>query len=84
MVYPNRSNELFSGSLRAGNATKVYFILNDNIFGPLSTNGSVVKKFSIDPKNIEKNLSYVSTDIDFFEPSSKNKSKNLNTAKKID
>ena len=77
-------NELFSGSLRAGNSTKVFFILNNNIFGPLSTKGSVVKNFSIDPKNIEKNLSFVSTDINPFEPSDINKSNNLSAAKKID
>ena len=77
-------NELFSGSLRAGNSTKVYFIINENIFGPLSDKVSVVKNFSIDPKNIEKNLSFVSTDVDLFEPDDKNKSNNLSTAKKID
>ena len=77
-------NELFSGSLRAGNSTKVFFIIDDNIFGPLSNKGSVVKNFSIDPKNIEKNLSFVSTDVDFFEPSIINKSNNLSAAKKID
>ena len=77
-------NELFSGSLRAGNSTKVFFIIDDNIFGPLSNKGSVVKNFSIDPKNIEKNLSFVSTNIDILEPSVINKSHNLSTAKKID
>ena len=77
-------NELFSGSLRAGNSTKVYFIINENIFGPLSDKGSVVKNFSIDPKNIEKNLSFVSNNIDILEPSVINKSHNLSTAKKID
>ena len=77
-------NELFSGSLRAGNSTKVFFIIDDNIFGPLSNKGSVVKNFSVDPKNIEKNLSFVSTDIDILEPSIINKSYNLSTAKKID
>ena len=77
-------NELFSGSLRAGNSTKVFFIIDDNIFGPLSNKGSVVKNFSIDPKNIEKNLSFISTDVDIFEPSVMNKSYNLSTAKKID
>ena len=77
-------NELFSGSLRAGNSTKVFFIIDNNIFGPLSNKGSVVKNFSIDPKNIEKNLSFVSTNIDILEPSVINKSHNLSTAKKID
>ena len=79
-------SELFSGSLRAGNSTKVFFIIDDNIFGPLSNKGSVVKNFSIDPKNIEKNLSFVSTntDIDVLGPSVINKSHNLSTAKKID
>ena len=77
-------NELFSGSLRAGNSTKVFFIINDNIFGPLSNKGSVVKNFSIDPKNIEKNLSFVSSDIDIFEPSVINKPNNLSAAKKND
>ena len=77
-------NELFSGSLRAGNSTKVFFIIDDNIFGPLSNKGSVVKNFSIDPKNIEKNLSFVSNNKDILEPSIINKSHNLSTAKKID
>ena len=77
-------NELFSGSLRAGNSTKVFFIIDENIFGPLSNKGSVVKNFSVDPKNIEKNLSFVSTDIDILKPSTINKSYNLSTAKKID
>ena len=77
-------NELFSGSLRAGNSTKVFFIINDNIYGPLSKKGSVVKNFSIDPNNIKKNLSFISTDLDLFEPNILNKSNNLNTAKKID
>ena len=77
-------NELFSGSLRAGNSTKVFFVINNKIFGPLSTKVSVVKNFSIDPKNIEKNLSFVSTDTDFFDPNLINKSKNLSTAKKLD
>ena len=70
--------------MRAGNSTKVFFIIDDNIFGPLSNKGSVVKNFSIDPKNIEKKLSFVSTDINIFEPSVINKSYNLSTAKKID
>ena len=39
--------ELFSGSLRAGNSTKVFFIIDDNIFGPLSNKGSVVKIFQL-------------------------------------
>ena len=77
-------NELFSGSLRAGNSTKVFFIIDNNIFGPLSNKGSVVKNFSIDPKNIERSLSFVSTNIDILEPSVINKSHNLSTAKKID
>ncbi len=77
-------NELFSGSLRAGNSTQVFFIIDDNIFGPLSNKASVVKNFSIDPKNIEKNLSFVSNNIDILEPSIINKSHNLSTAKKID
>ena len=77
-------NELFSGSLRAGNSTKVFFIINDNIYGPLSKKGSVVKNFSIDPNNIKKNLSFISTDLDLFEPNIINKSNDLNTAKKID
>ena len=77
-------NELFSGSLRAGNSTKVFFIIDDNIFGPLSNKGSVVKNFSIDPNNIEKNLSFVSTNLDNLEPSIINKSHNLSAAKKID
>ena len=41
--------------MRAGNSTKVFFIIDDNIFGPVSNKGSVVKNFSIDPKNLGLN-----------------------------
>ncbi len=77
-------NELFSGSLRAGNATKVFFVINGNLYGPLSSELSVVKNFSIDPEYIQNKLSFVSTNKEFFTNNSKNKTINLNTAKKID
>jgi hypothetical protein len=75
---------LFSGSLRAGNATKVFFVLDGNLYGPLSSDLSVVKNFSIDPKYIQNNLTFVSTNKEFLTKNSKNKTTNLNTAKKID
>ncbi len=76
--------ELFSGSLRAGNATKVFFVLDGNLYGPLSSDLSVVKNFSIDPKYIQNKLTFVSTNKEFLTKNSKNKTTNLNTAKKID
>ena len=48
--------ELFTGVLRAGNAQNVYFIVNENFFGPLSLDKSVVKNVSLDPKAIKVNL----------------------------
>ena len=71
---------LFSGSLRAGNATKVYFAINENLFGPLSTNSSVVKNFSIEPNNIKRKLSFVSNVENFLNLNSNN----LNTASKTE
>ncbi len=77
-------SELFSGSLRAGNATKVFFIINGHLYGPLSSDLSVVKNFSIDPEHIQNKLSFVSINKDFLTKNSKNKAINLNTAKKND
>ena len=48
--------ELFTGVLRAGNAQNVYFMINENFFGPLSLDKSVVKNVSLDPKAIKVNL----------------------------
>ncbi len=75
-------NELFSGSLRAGNSTKVFFDIDGNLFGPLSLDKSVIKNFSIDPISIKNNLSFVAKTIDFYDANSKNNVKALNTAKK--
>ena len=77
-------NELFSGSLRAGNATKVFFFINEDLYGPLSPDSSVVKNFSINPEYIQNKLSFISANKEFLTKNSKNKTKNLNTAKKID
>ena len=77
-------SELFSGSLRAGNATKVFFVINENLYGPLSSDLSVVKNFSINPEYIQNKLSFVSANKEFLTKNSKNKIENLNTAKKID
>ena len=77
-------SELFSGSLRAGNATKVFFVINGNLYGPLSSELSVVKNFSINPVYIQNKLSFVSANKEFLTKNSKNKTKNLNTANKID
>ena len=48
--------DLFNGMLRAGNAQNVYFVINKQIFGPLSNDKSVVKNVSLDPKTIQSNL----------------------------
>ena len=45
---------------------------------------SVVKNFSINPEYIQNKLSFVSANKEFLTKNSKNKTKNLNTAKKID
>ncbi len=47
------SKEIFSGELRAGNAQNVYFIIDKEVFGPLSETKSVVKKVSLNPKSIK-------------------------------
>ena len=74
--------ELFSGSLRAGNATKVFFVINGKLYGPLSSELSVVKNFSIDPEYIQNNLSFVSTNREILTENSNSETINLNTAKK--
>ena len=76
--------DLFSGSLRAGNATKVFFEIDGNLYGPLSLDLSVVKNFSIDPEYIQNNLSFVSTNREILTENSNSETINLNTAKKID
>ena len=40
---------LFKGQLRAGNAQHVYFVIDEEVLGPLSKHKSVVKKVSLDP-----------------------------------
>ena len=74
--------DLFSGSLRAGNATKVFFEIDGNLYGPLSLDLSVVKNFSIDPEYIQNNLSFVSTNREILTENSNSETINLNTAKK--
>ena len=46
----------FKGRLRAGNAQNVYFVIDNQIFGPLSLDKSVVKNVSLDPEAIQSNL----------------------------
>jgi hypothetical protein len=50
------SKNLFKGSLRSGNAQNVYFVIDKNVFGPLSTEKSVVKNVSLDPAVIQGDL----------------------------
>ena len=52
---------LFTGELRAGNAQNVYFIINENFFGPLSSEKSVVKNVSLNPKAIK--LSFIAANL---------------------
>ena len=73
---------LFAGSLRAGNATKVYFNLNGKMFGPISKSSSVVKDFSLDPLWIGQELLLISEESDLFEVYQEKKSQGLSTAKK--
>ena len=73
---------LFAGSLRAGNATKVYFNLDGKIFGPISESSSVVKDFSLDPLKIGQELVLVREGSDLFEVYEKQKLQGLNTANK--
>ncbi len=48
--------ELFRGELRAGNAQNVFFVIDENVFGPLSENKSVVKNISLSPESIKSNF----------------------------
>jgi hypothetical protein len=48
--------DLFNGMLRAGNAQNVYFLIDKQIFGPLSNDKSVVKGVSLDPITIQSKL----------------------------
>ena len=73
---------LFSGSLRAGNATKVYFNLNGKMFGPISKSSSVVKNFSLDPLWIRQELLLIAAGSDLFEVYQEQKSQGLSTANK--
>jgi cytoskeleton protein RodZ len=50
------TKDIFKGVLRAGNAQNVYFLLNKKVFGPLSSDKSVVKNVSLDPKTIQSNF----------------------------
>ena len=50
------AKDLFKGVLRAGNAQNLYFLINKKVFGPLSSDKSVVKNVSLDPKKIQENL----------------------------
>ncbi len=44
---------LFSGTLRSGNAQNVYFLIDDEAYGPLSSNSSVAKKVSLNPEVVK-------------------------------
>ena len=44
---------LFSGSLRSGNAQNVYFLIDGKAYGPLSSNSTVAKKVSLNPEVVK-------------------------------
>ena len=46
----------FNGTLRAGNAKDLFFLLNGVTYGPVSDNRKVIKNFKIDAQNIFKSL----------------------------
>ena len=48
--------DLFNGLLRAGNAQNVYFLINEQAFGPLSLDKSVVKNVQLDPNSIQSSF----------------------------
>jgi cytoskeletal protein RodZ len=48
--------DLFKGLLRAGNAQNVYFLINEQAFGPLSLDRSVVKNVPLDPVSLQSSL----------------------------
>ncbi|MDG2355960.1 MAG: helix-turn-helix transcriptional regulator [Paracoccaceae bacterium] len=73
---------LFSGSLRAGNATKVYFTIDGKMFGPISKSSSVVKNFSLDPLWIGQELVLIAEGSDLFGLYEEQKSQGLSTANK--
>ena len=50
--------EIFGSQLRAGNAQNVYFVLDDDVLGPLSSDRSVVKNVILDPAVIKKSWAY--------------------------
>ena len=77
-------NHLFTGSLRAGNATKVYFELDGQVFGPLSNGNSVVKNFRLQPLEIGKTLTSIAKGSDMFKIYKAEQAKGLNTAKRND
>ena len=73
---------LFAGSLRAGNATKVYFNIDGKMFGPISKSRSVVKNFSLDPLWIGQELILITEGSDLFELYEEQKSQGLSAANK--
>ena len=75
-------NHLFTGSLRAGNATKVYFELDGKIFGPLSKGNSVVKNFRLHPLDIGKELISIAEGSDLFKSYKAQQATGLSTAKR--
>ena len=77
-------NHLFTGSLRAGNATKVYFQLDGQIFGPLSNGNSVVKNFRLHPVEIEKALVSIAEGSDMFKRYVAEHANGLNTTRRND
>ena len=47
------NKDLFSGTLRSGNAKNVYFLINGEALGPLSTQSTVAKEISLNPEVIK-------------------------------
>jgi len=46
----------FDGTLRAGNAKDLFFLLNGVTYGPVSESRKVIKNFKIDAQHIFKSL----------------------------
>ena len=77
------TKELFTGQLRAGNAQNVYFVVDSEVFGPLSAQTSVVKEVSLDPQSIKANyIISLEASNSYFAGSSDNAA--IDTAEVID
>ncbi len=75
--------ELFNGLLRAGNATNVYFLLENQALGPISEVKSVAKKISLNPEVIKSKWTFSETVTSIYL-AGENRQILVDTAKKQD